>query len=279
LQELDPFTRAQLAQGDWSEYSGGFFLREWLPICDRPPDDIERKVRAWDFAATEPKPGRDPDWTAGVLLGRTKAKQYIVLDVKRVRATPLAVQQLVRSTAEADGRGVAVYAEEEGGSSGKVVSDHYARNVLAGWPFYPIRSTGNKKERAAPLSSMAEAGHVKLLRGPWNGAFLDELASFPQAAHDDQVDGASLAFAQLCKRQEFWLSWGNGPPRDPKPGEWDGKPRIVSEEELKTEVEAYLKSKEAHQLWASGSMGHEMRQAFEELNGYGPPQKAGGRRA
>lgn len=237
LQELDPFTRSQLESGHWSEYSGGFFKREWLPIIEVLPADIDKKVRAWDFAATEAKPGRDPDWTAGVLLGRTKAKQYVILDVRRVRATPLAVQVLVRRTAEVDGRSVAVYAEEECGSSGKVVSDHYARNVLAGWPFYPVRSTGNKKDRAAPLSSMAEAGNVRLLRGHWNSAFLDELAGFPQGAHDDQVDAASLAFAQLCKRRRFWMVGQDGQiVRDEEPkldeDKWDGKPRVVPPEEL-----------------------------------------------
>jgi predicted phage terminase large subunit-like protein len=204
LMQLDPFTRAQLLEGDWAEYSGGFFRREWFPIVDTAPD-IQSKVRAWDLAATEARPGKDPDWSAGVLLGRTPDKQYVVLDVVRTRATPLAVQQLVRKCAERDGKAVHVYMEEEAGSSGKIAIDHYRRNVLSGWPFYGVRSTGAKTERAAPFSSMAEAGHVKLVRAPWNTAFLDELAGFPQAAHDDMVDAASLAFAQLASKQQYWL--------------------------------------------------------------------------
>jgi predicted phage terminase large subunit-like protein len=205
LRELDPFTRAQLLEGDWSEHSGGLFVREWFPVTDSVPADLEQQVRAWDLAATEPKPGQDPDWSAGVLLGRTKAKQYVVLDVRRLRATPLAVEQLLRRCAEQDGQGVAIRFEEEGGSAGKIASDHLVRNVLAGYACQPVRSTGNKAERAAPLSSMAEAGHVLLLRAPWNGPFLDELCTFPQGAHDDQVDAASLAFAQLARKRRFWL--------------------------------------------------------------------------
>src|SRR5262249_48389040 len=176
LMELDPFTRAQLLEGSWEEYSGGFFRREWFPVTDAPPADLERKVRAWDLASTAAK---SADWSAGVLLGRTKDRRYVVLDVQRLRGTPLEVQALVRRCAERDGRGVPVYMEEEGGSSGKIATDHYMRNVLAGWPFHPVRSTGDKRERAAPLSSMAEAGNVGLLRAPWNTAYLDELASFP----------------------------------------------------------------------------------------------------
>jgi predicted phage terminase large subunit-like protein len=205
LMKLDPFTRAQLLEGDWSEYSGGFFRREWFPIIDTLPGDGLRKVRAWDLAATEAKRGKDPDWSAGVLMARTKDKQYIILDVQRIRATPLAVQVLVQQCAERDGKGVSIYMEEEAGSSGKTVTDHYTRTVLAGWTYRGVRSTGNKQERAAPLSSMAEAENVRLLRAAWNSVFLDELASFPQGAHDDQVDAASLAFAQLSRKRELMI--------------------------------------------------------------------------
>jgi predicted phage terminase large subunit-like protein len=204
LMELDPFTRGQLLEGDWSEHSGGLFRREWFTTIDVPPE-LEKRVRAWDLAATAARPGKDPDWSAGVLLGRTREKQYVVLDVVRIRATPLVVQALVGRRADIDGRGVPVFMEEEGGSSGKIAIDHYRRNVLAGYSFHGVRSTGNKRDRAAPLSSMAEAGNVKLLRAPWNTAFLDELASFPQGAHDDQVDAASLAFAQLTLKQRLWV--------------------------------------------------------------------------
>jgi predicted phage terminase large subunit-like protein len=218
LMELDPFTRAQLLEGDWSEHSGGFFRREWFPIIDFAPADyvpitypgqapqlnaIEQKVRAWDLAASAPKPGRDPDWTVGLLMARTREGQYIILDIQRIRATPLAVQELVQRCAVKDGRGVRIVMEEEGGSSGKFVIDQFVR-LLAGWTFQGIRSTGDKRERAAPFSSMAEAGHVKLVRAPWDAAFLDQLSSFP-AGHDDQVDAASLAFSQLTKRREWWL--------------------------------------------------------------------------
>src|SRR5438552_18064003 len=122
LMELDPFTRSQLLEGDWSEYSGGFFRREWFPVIDNPPADIEKRVRAWDLAATEAKAGRDPDWSAGVLLGRTKDKQYIVLDVVRIRETPLGVQALRRRCAGRDGKGGSIYCQEEGGGSGKEVA-------------------------------------------------------------------------------------------------------------------------------------------------------------
>jgi predicted phage terminase large subunit-like protein len=156
------------------------------------------KIRSWDLAATEARPGTDPDWTVGVLMGRSPDGCFHILDVRRVRTTPQGVENLVLQTAEQDGRNVRVLMEQEPGSSGKSLVQHYAK-VLAGWPFSADRQTGDKQTRANPFSSQVEAGRVFLVRAPWNTAFLDELEAFPHyGSHDDQVDAASAAFNRLC---------------------------------------------------------------------------------
>jgi predicted phage terminase large subunit-like protein len=197
LQELDPITRKQLLDGDWSARAAGDkFRREWFEIVDVAPADC-RLVRRWDMAATEPKPGKDPDYTVGVLMGLSRAKVLYVMDVKRLRGTPGACEALVRQTAELDGKSVSVRMEQEPGSSGIKAIDDYRRRVLMGWDFRGVPSTGNKELRANPLASQAEAGNVKLVRGPWITAFLDEAELFPKGSHDDQVDAASGALADL----------------------------------------------------------------------------------
>ena len=196
LNQLDPFTRAQLLEGSWEEYSGGLFRREWFQVVDAAPAGLQ-KVRYWDLAATEDEPGKDPDWTAGVLLGRSDAGVFYVLDVLRTRSSPRSVQQLIEQTAAVDGPGVTIAMEEEPGSSGKTVVEFYTR-LLAGYVFSGDKVTGDKVTRAQPLSSQAEAGNVKLVRAPWNRMLLEELAVFPFGAHDDMVDGLSGAFAKLA---------------------------------------------------------------------------------
>ena len=89
--------------------------------------------------------------------------------------------------------------EQEPGSSGVSEIDRYAREILKGFYFTGIKTTGSKVLRAKPLSSAAEHGNVKLVRGTWNEAFLSELENFPGGAHDDQVDAASGAHGQLSK--------------------------------------------------------------------------------
>src|SRR5262249_41379921 len=96
LSQLDPITRAQLLAGDWTVRQGGsIFRREWFRVVEEAPAGLER-VRAWDLAATEAKPGKDPDWTVGALLGKTKDRTFYVLDVRRIRTTPQGVEGLVR---------------------------------------------------------------------------------------------------------------------------------------------------------------------------------------
>ena len=201
LNNLDPVSRAQLLNGDWSaRQAGSKFKREWFAIVDTAPADCQM-VRRWDLAATEAKPGKDPDWTAGVLMGRSKQGTLYILDVKRIRGTPGTVDALMKQTAELDGRTVPIREEQEPGSSGVRGIDAH-RKMLMGWDYKGIPSTGSKEIRANPLSSQAEAGNVKLVRGPWINVFLDEVEIFPQGAHDDMVDAASGALADLTTEPE-----------------------------------------------------------------------------
>lgn len=196
LNELDHITRAQLRYGNWEvNPDSTLFQRDWFEIIEDYPRNI-RTVRWWDLAATEPKKGKDPDFTAGCLMAEKNGIFYII-DMKRVRRSPLGVEQLIRQTAELDTIAVEIFMEQEPGSAGVNTIDHYAREVLKGYRFTGIKTTGSKALRAAPLSSAAEHGNVKLVRGEWNKAFLDEVETFPIGSHDDQVDAASGAHEQL----------------------------------------------------------------------------------
>jgi predicted phage terminase large subunit-like protein len=170
---------------------GGLFRRQWFRIQDGFPID-SKKVRYWDMAATD----NAGDYTAGCLLAMRDGICYVI-NMKRVQQSPFHIEQLIRQTADLDGNGIPVRWEEEGGSSGKMVSDHLIRSVLLGFNAKGIRSTGSKTQRAGPVASMAEAGNIVLVKGPWNEGFLDELEQFPYGAHDDQVDALSGAFAAL----------------------------------------------------------------------------------
>ncbi len=198
LDELDPVTRKQLKDGDWNIMPGGnFFKREKFEIVEDYPKKA-RAVRFWDLAGTDEVAGRDSDFTAGVKICEYKGV-YWIIDVIRKRLSPMGVEELIRQTAELDGVHTEVFMEQEPGSSGLNTISHYARNVLKGFCFRGIKSTGSKITRAKPLMSAVENSNVKLVRGIWNREFIEECVVFPQKGfHDDQVDAASGAFEQLA---------------------------------------------------------------------------------
>ena len=196
LMNLDPYTRAQLLDGDWdAKPPGGKFRREWFKLVDALPAGMPM-VRFWDLAATEPAPGKDPDYTVGLLMGLHNDICYIA-DVVRDRLKPRGVEDLIVQTAEIDGLEVDVYMEQEPGSSGVNTIDYYTR-LLKKFSFHGVRSTGSKEIRANPLSSQAEAGNVKLLKGErWINDYLDEMELVFHGQHDDQADASSGAYSAL----------------------------------------------------------------------------------
>ena len=126
--------------------------------------------------------------------------RWVVEDVIRGQWTSAQKQEVIRQTAMADGRGVHVVMEQEGGSAGVDVIDHYRRTVLVGYTFHAVKPTGDKATRALPLSSAAEAGNVYLVQGRWNAKFLDEATQFPAGQHDDQVDAVSQGLNYIAEK-------------------------------------------------------------------------------
>ncbi len=179
---------------------GTLFRTERVGVAEAPLADAVR-VRAWDLAATAATGSRDADWTAGVKLARTAAGRFAVEDVVRLRGGPDAVEAAILATAARDGAGVAVHLPQDPGQAGKAQALYLARR-LAGFRVAARPVTGAKAVRAGPFASQINVGNVSVLRGAWNRAFLDELQGFPGAAHDDQVDAASLAFEALSEVPE-----------------------------------------------------------------------------
>lgn len=201
LNELDPIERERLLNGNWEiKASGDMLNRHWFTIV--PSKDVPRqasRVRYWDMAGTDPKKrkGRDkrePDWTVGFKLAMYQG-MYWIEDIIRVQKTPHDIEELVRQTAMYDGFTCAIRMEQEPGSSGIAVIERYAREVLQGYNFLGVPSSGSKVERARNASAAAEGGRVMISDKCRNMlAFMDEADLFPFGLHDDTIDGFSGAF-------------------------------------------------------------------------------------
>ena len=133
-----------------------------------------------------------------------------VLDVVRGQWSPGARERLIRQCAEIDGTDTKVYTEQEPGSGGKESAQNSVIN-LAGFSAFADPVRGSKAKRVAPFSAYAEAGNVKVLRGHWNAAYLDELHSFDPDSDcfKDQVDASSGAFNKITLHcRSFTMSCG-----------------------------------------------------------------------
>ena len=193
LSHLSEVDRMRLEEGDWDiAETGDMFSRTNFKFIEkgRHIDRHTDVVRAWDMAGTE----GGGDWTATVLLAKHEDGTYEVLDVQRVQYAGAKLEAFVKNTAVADGRSVHIVMEQEPGSAGKNIVDHYARNVLNGFGFSSQRPTGSKTDRAYPVQVASERGLIAIKPNDTTRDFLNELERFPEGANDDMVDALSLAF-------------------------------------------------------------------------------------
>lgn len=173
---------------------GGMFKREWFAgkfIREAPAGT--RWVRHWDLAATKSVTAAR---TAGVKLGRAPDGSFIVGHVVTTQDEGHRVRQLIKATAESDGRDVTISLPQDPGQAGKVQKRDMIA-MLAGWTVRAEPETGSKETRAEPFSVQCEAGNVYLVEAAWNEPYLDELCLFPGGSFKDQVDASSGAFGQL----------------------------------------------------------------------------------
>lgn len=171
---------------------GGFFMWENLEIVPIAPK-IKAKVRFWDKAGTD----GGGAFTAGVLLGLGVDGYYYVLDVVRGQWSAPERERTIKQTAELDGNKVHIWIEQEPGSGGKESAESTIKN-LAGYPIRAERATGDKAVRAEPYAVQVEARNIRVVKGEWNQAFIDEHKSFPVGKYKDQIDAVGGAFNKLA---------------------------------------------------------------------------------
>lgn len=211
LHGLSLVERERLLNGNWKirPAAGLYFKANQTRIVKEIPHELVLVVRAWDLAATEINlVNKDPDRTVGVLMGRMKDGQYIVLDVIRTASNASSVRNIVKSTAALDRTQYdcrKILIPQDPGQAGKEQAQSYIRE-LSGFSVKCRPVTGSKLTRAEPLAAQWQRGNIVLLEGDWNEDFLNELEGFPDALHDDQVDAASDAFSAIAYARTMSIS-------------------------------------------------------------------------
>jgi predicted phage terminase large subunit-like protein len=178
---------------EFVQMAGAMFKREYFEIVDAAPE-LVKQARHWDLAASVKT---QADKSAGVRLGITADGTIYILDCIADRWEWPALVKVIGNTAKADGPNVQQSVETTGTQRG-MLDLLNADPSLAGVGFRGVSPSTDKITRANPWLARAEQGKVKLVRGAWNGPWLDEVCSFPESDHDDMVDATSGAVAQLA---------------------------------------------------------------------------------
>lgn len=200
LEGQDRETKEALLYGNWyvTKQAEGYFKKKWTPVIDTAPFSAKR-VRAYDFAGSlKDEVNKDPDYTAGVLLSKTKDSAYTVEHATRMRERFHTVEQFIFRQAEIDGTDVTIVLPVDAGAAGKAYASSLQKQLAEKGYYvrlYPS-STKSKLVRFRPFASVCEAGFVSVVHGAWNDWYFDELEQFlgDGKQHDDALDATVAGF-------------------------------------------------------------------------------------
>lgn len=196
-QQLPALVYRQEYEAEFVQLEGALFRREYFSIVESVPE-LVKIARYWDLAASTQTMA---DYSAGVKVGMDKDGIVYVIDCVRGRWEWPALLRVIGSTARSDESNCTQHVEAVGTQRG-MLDLLLAEPTLAGISFRGVTLHKDKVTRANAFLARAEQGKVRLLRGAWNSAWLDEVCAFPAAEHDDQVDATVGAFNALSHTVE-----------------------------------------------------------------------------
>lgn len=147
------------------------------------PDTFDMVAQSWDMAF---KDSDQSDFVAGGAVGVAGKRKYL-LDVMRARADMVASVAMMRAMHERHPATMFTLVEDK--ANGPAVISTLQDEIEGLWAVNP---EGGKLARAMAASPQAEAGEWFLPHptiATWDvEGFIKEMGSFPNGAHDDQVD-------------------------------------------------------------------------------------------
>lgn len=170
----------QLAAPD----EGNILLKEWFEIIT-PEEFLQTSPTRYrvDTAYTE-KQENDP---SGFLAWCEMHNDMVILNCIDMYLTFPALCKFLKEWVKLHGYTAESTIKVEPKASGISVVDQMREttslNIMKGKP-----PKDDKVTRANAIAPTCQAGRIKLLKGPWNKAFLHQVGFFPNAKNDDMVD-------------------------------------------------------------------------------------------
>lgn len=177
---------------------GGVFKKSWFDIVDWQQ---EFEKLTWNFVAdtayTKNEKNDPSGWIAFAeynndFLIRSADTQYLEFP-ELCRALPSFVHQNGYSKKSI----VEIEPKASGKSLVQTLRKNTALNVKEGVP-----PSKDKTARANDVSPIVESHRVKLVRGPWNEHFLDQVCTFPNVEHDEYVDCLTMMLGKTNRKKK-----------------------------------------------------------------------------
>ena len=173
--------------------------------ADPLPERFDTQLQSWDmaFKATDTS-----DYVVGQVQASTGAQRFI-LDQVRGRLDMPQTVAAVRALSNKWPNAIRKLVEDK--ANGPAVVQSLSKEITG---LIEVNPEGGKESRAHAVSPELEAGNWFLphpLVAEWVPSFIEECASFPNGAHDDQVDSWSQGALHMQANnasREIWMKIG-----------------------------------------------------------------------
>lgn len=192
MEQASPYVFAGQYMQRPAPIGGGIFKTNWWRYY-RPEalPPAKRLVHSWDTAF---KTKASNDYSVRTIWAECE-RGYYLLDVWKQKVEFPELKRMVTSYAP-EHAPHAILVEDK--ASGQSLIQELGRDTAL--PIVPIKVDTDKVARAFAVTPLIESGRVFLPEGaPWLADYIASLGTFPNGAHDDDVDSTTQALAYLSR--------------------------------------------------------------------------------
>lgn len=181
-----------------SPAGGAVFKRDWFHFYDTLPAKVDQWVQSWDCTF---KGASTSDYVVGQVWARADNSYYLVDEVRQRLSFPEtldAIRTLSKKWPKATCR--LIEDKANGPAVIQVLEKELSPKPIA------INPQGGKESRANAVAPFFESGSIFYPKTMWVEDHIEELVTFPTAAHDDRVDAMSQAIVYMHEHRNSYMA-------------------------------------------------------------------------
>ena len=173
---------------------GGILKRSWIRYYVALPEHFDFIVQSWDCTF---KGSEDSDYVAGQVWGKAQGKYYMLPYRLCERLDFGPTSRAIKSCYAAYPKAHAILIEDK--ANGPAIISELRQEITG---IVAVDPEGGKLARAQSVAPLWEAGNVELpdprhFHVPWLDEYINNICSFPRAAHDDDMDATTQALIYM----------------------------------------------------------------------------------